>query len=146
MSSAPDKTISIEEQRARLESRANAIRNRLFRTMDALDTRRHQVTELGHQAKKLAKPLAAGVLGLAVIAAGTAWAIGAAMERRRQKDLGYRFTRALAPLQPQRPSFWSEAVRRVAMAGLGIAATHLLKKGAAYLDKHEPITPRQLTK
>ena len=148
MSNASD--IPIEEQRARLESRANAIRSRLYRTMDALDTRRHQVTEVAHTAKKLAMPLAGAVLGFAVIAAGTAYAIGAAVERRREKSVGYRISRALMPLeQPQRPAFWSEAVRKVSIAALGIAATHLLKKGAVYLENHEKIgagAPRQLTK
>ena len=37
-----------------LERRANVVRSRLLRTIDALDSRRHQVEKIGLQAKKLA--------------------------------------------------------------------------------------------
>lgn len=144
-------TLTIEEQRARLEARANAIRSRLFRTIDALDTRRHQVTELGQHAKQLAVPLAVGVVGLAVVGAGMAWAIGAAVERRRERSSAYRISRALAPLRqqlPERPTFWGEAARKIGMAAVGIAATHLLKRGVDYLEAHQAQTRAvpQLTK
>ena len=52
--STKDKALSLDEQRSRLERRANVIRSRLLRTIDALDNRRHQVQEIGHHAKRLA--------------------------------------------------------------------------------------------
>ena len=39
------KELSVTQRRARLERRANVIRSRLLRTIDALDHRRHQVAE-----------------------------------------------------------------------------------------------------
>ena len=39
------KSSELEVRRARIERKANVIRSRLLRTLDALDTRRHQVTE-----------------------------------------------------------------------------------------------------
>ncbi|MDB4945134.1 MAG: hypothetical protein JWP97_4668 [Labilithrix sp.] len=137
MSSSDKTVVSIDDQRARLETRANAIRSRLFRTMDALDNRRHQVTEVAQQAKKLAVPVAISVLGVAVLAAATAYALGAAMERRREKSISYRLGRALGPAlnpPPARPSFWGEAARKIGMTALSLAATHLMKEGAKRLE------------
>ena len=129
--STKEKTLALDEQRARLERRANVIRSRLLRTIDALDTRRHQVEELGHHAKRLAKPMAASVIGIAIIAAGTAFAIRAVVERRRERSFGYRLSKALAPLRtPARPPFWKEALRKVTLSALGMLAAEAAKRGA----------------
>ena len=132
MTTKPD----LQGQRSRLERRANVIRSRLLRTIDALDARRHQVTEIGHHAKRLAIPVAASLVGIAVVAAGTTFAIRALVERSREKSFGYRLAKALAPLRRERrPPFWQEALRKVALTALGIAAGELVKRGAKSLNQ-----------
>jgi hypothetical protein len=125
------KSLALEEQRSRLERRADVIRSRLLRTIDALDNRRHQVTELGHHAKRMAVPLAASVVGVAIVAAGTTFAIRALVERRRERSFGYRLAKAIAPFrQPPRRPFWQEALRKVTLTALGVIASELVKHGA----------------
>ena len=123
--------LSLEEQRSRLERRANVIRSRLLRTIDALDDRRHQVQEIGHQAKRLAKPVAASLVGALVIAAGTTFAIRALAQRSREKNFSYRLAKALAPLRAEpRPSFWKQALRTMALAVVAVAASEVAKRSA----------------
>jgi hypothetical protein len=141
------KTLAIEEQRSRLERRANVIRSRLLRTIDALDTRRHQVTEIGHRAKRLAVPVIATVIGVAVLAAGATFAIRAQFELRRERRFGYRLAKSLAPLRrKERPPFWQEALRKVTLATLGVIASALVKRGAKAMSEGRPsrIPPAQL--
>ncbi len=129
--STQTKALSLDEQRSRLERRANVIRSRLLRTIDALDNRRHQVQEIGHHAKRLAAPVGAAAIGMVVLAAGTTFAIRALIEHRRERHFGYRLSKALAPLrQPQKPPFWQEALRKVALTAIGILASELSKRGA----------------
>lgn len=128
---SPDETVSLEERRSRLELRANVIRSRLMRTIDALDVRRHQVAELRQRARRIAAPIGGAILAVAVLAAGTALAIGRVLEARRSRRLDYRASRWLAQLRgPARPSFLEEALRRVALTMLGIVASELAKRGA----------------
>lgn len=123
--------ISLDEQRSRLERRANVIRSRLLRTIDALDNRRHQVQEIGHHAKRLAAPVGASLIGAVAVAAGTTLAIRALLERRRERHFGYRLSKALAPLRREvKPPFWQEALRKVALTAIGILANELVKRGA----------------
>lgn len=125
------KALSLEEQRARLERRANVIRSRLLRTIDALDNRRHQVQEIGHHARRLAMPVGAAFLGAAALTAGATFGVRALLRRRRERSFGYRLSQALAPLrQVRRPPFWQEALRKVALTALGIVASELVKRGA----------------
>jgi hypothetical protein len=125
------KTLSLAEQRSRLERRANVIRSRLLRTIDALDNRRHQVQEIGHHAKRLAVPAVAGVLGVAVLATGTVFAIRALVERRRERRFSYRVNKALAPFRrEEKPPFWQDALRKLLLTGLGVLASELAKRGA----------------
>lgn len=129
--STKDKALSLDEQRSRLERRANVIRSRLLRTIDALDNRRHQVQEIGHHAKRLAAPVGASLIGFVALGLGTTFAIRALVERRRERSFTYRLSKALAPLrQPARPPFWQDALRKVALAAIGIVATELVKRGA----------------
>ncbi len=144
--------LSLDAQRSRLERRANVIRSRLLRTIDALDNRRHQVQEIGHHAKRLAAPVGASVIGMIAVAAGTTFAIRALLERRRERSFTYRLSKALAPLrQEARPQFWQHALRQVAIAALGVVATELIKRGAhklltekgpiGLLAPHVPVAP-----
>jgi hypothetical protein len=125
------KELSLGEQRSRLERRANVIRSRLLRTIDALDNRRHQVQEIGHHAKRLAAPVGASLIGMVAIGVGTTLAIRALLERRRERSFTYRFSQALAPLrQVRRPPFWQDALRKVALTAIGVIASELVKRGA----------------
>ncbi len=134
------KSTELEVQRARIERKANVIRSRLLRTLDALDTRRHQVTEIGQQAKRLALPLGSALLGAIVLAAGTTIAIRAIVENRRAQSFTYRLSKELAPLRREvRPPFWQEAARKVAMAALSMAAAHLVKRGIMHLTAERPL-------
>ena len=125
-----DLALSLAEQRSRLERRANVIRSRLLRTLDALDTRRHQVQEIGHHAKRLAVPAVATLVGVAAVALGTTLAIRALVQHRRERHFGYRLAKAMAPFRSEpRRSFWGEALRKMAISALGIAASELAKRG-----------------
>jgi len=122
----------LEEQRSRLERRANVIRSRLLRTLDVLDTRRHQVTDLGHQAKRMALPLGASLLGAVVIAAGTTLAVRAFLENRREQSFAYRVSKSLAPLRrEERPPFWQ---------AVSLIATQLMKRGVVFFFETRTLT------
>jgi len=129
--STKTKALSLDEQRSRLERRANVIRSRLLRTIDALDNRRHQVQEIEHHTKRLTAPMSTTAIGMVVLAAGTTIAIRALIEHRRERHFGYRLSKALAPLRrEQKPPFWQEALRKVALTAIGILASELSKRGA----------------
>ena len=126
------KVLSLDEQRTRLERRANVIRTRLLRTIDALDKRRHQVREIGHHARRLALPVGGAFVGMVLLSAGTVMVVRALVHSRRERRLGYRLVQALEPLRRQkRPSFWSEALRKVSLTALGIVAGQLAKRGVS---------------
>jgi hypothetical protein len=137
--------ISLDERRSRLERRANVIRSRLIRRIDALDTRRHQVTQIGNEAKRLAAPVLASLLGLAAVAAGMTFAVRAVMRRRRERLFSYRLARALEPLRyEERPSVLADALRKAAITGVGIVVTELARRGMKNLfDGRMPLR-RQL--
>jgi hypothetical protein len=119
------------------------IRSRLLRTIDALDNRRHQVQEIGHHAKRLAKPAGAALVGIVVISAGAVLGVRALIRSRRERRFGYRLSQALAPLrQEKKPPFWQEALRKVALTALGIVASELAKRGAHRILLERP--PRAL--
>lgn len=123
--------LSIEERRERLERRANVIRSRLLRTIDALDTRRHQVVEISGHVKRLAVPAAGIVAGVAVLVAGTTFAIGRMLKHRRERYLSVRLQKWLAPMvQPPKPSLLEEIVRKLALTTVSIVATELTKRAA----------------
>jgi hypothetical protein len=143
------KSLSLDEQRARLERRANVIRSRLLRTIDALDNRRHQVQEIGHHAKRLATPALFTAAGVAALGFGTAFLIRAIVVRSRERHFGYRLRKAIEPYRTEpRPSLMSEVVRKVTLTAVGILATELAKRGARAVANGRPlagpIAPRAL--
>jgi hypothetical protein len=124
--------LSIVERRSRLERRANVIRSRLLRTIDAIDVRRHQVVEVTHHAKRLVTPVALTVLGVAVAATAVGLGIRAFLRSRRERDLGFRIQRAVTRFRARtepKPSLGWEVVRRLTLTLAGIAATELGKRG-----------------
>jgi hypothetical protein len=124
-------SLSLDEQRSRLERRANVIRSRLLRSIDALDHRRHQVQQIGRHAKRLAMPLAGFVVGGMVVAVGALFAVRALLERRRERRLSYRVAKAVASFRAEdKPPFWQEALRRLSLTALSILVSELSKRGA----------------
>ncbi|MBX3233871.1 MAG: hypothetical protein KIT84_31470 [Labilithrix sp.] len=112
-----------------LERRANVVRSRLLRAVDALDTRRHQVEELGARAKKAALPALAGALTVAALFGASAYALGVAVRRRRRRSLGERVVHAVREMDlVARPSFFRVAAEKVALAVLTYAATELARR------------------
>lgn len=131
MNDTTKKELSLAERRSRLERRANVIRSRLLRTVDALDVRRHQVVEVTHHVKRLATPMALTVLGAAAVITAAGLGIRAFVRSRRERHLSYRIQRALEPYRhPKRPSLLEEALRKVTLTFVSIAATELAKRGA----------------
>jgi hypothetical protein len=129
--SAEHKDLSIAERRERLERRANVIRSRLLRTIDALDTRRHQVVEISGHVKRLAVPAAAIAAGAAVVVAGATLAIGHLLKRRHNRLLSVRVQKWLAPMvQPPKPSLAEEVLRKLTLTTVSIVATELVKRAA----------------
>lgn len=135
--------IDLDEQRSRLERRGNVIRSRLIRAIDALDNRRHHVQEIVHDAKRLAIPIAGSLFGVVVIAAGTTFAIRAHAQPRRKPSFSYRLAKALAPFRVEpKPSFWQDALRKVALTIIGVVATEVATHGArALLGSRDPGDP-----
>lgn len=135
MSITKTSTTSLEEHRSRLERRANVIRSRLLRTIDALDTRRHQVTALSQHAKRLAVPVVATVAGVAVVAFAGAFALTRYLKHRRERRLSYRASQLLARFQPQerRPPIWEDALRRLTITLVSIVATEFGKRSVKNL-------------
>jgi hypothetical protein len=123
--------LSIRERRERLERRANVIRSRLLRTIDALDVRRHQVTEIGGHVKRLALPVSGVVIGVALLVAGTTFAIGRVLKRRKDRLLSTRFKKWLAPMvQPPKPSLLEEVVRKLTLTFVGIVGGELARRAS----------------
>ncbi|MBX3199176.1 MAG: hypothetical protein KF894_13680 [Labilithrix sp.] len=127
--SGPDDDVPPSERMQRLERRANVIRERLFRAVDALDTRRHQVVRIGTQAKKMAKPAAISLLGVAAFVGVSALALGLALRKRRRSSLKGAVSRALQGLEivPQR-SLSRRTLESITLSVLTLAATELTKQ------------------
>lgn len=133
---------ALAEHRSRLEQRANVIRSRLLRTVDAIDHRRHQVQEIGHHAKRLVLPIGAAFIGVVVLTAAAALGVRALIRQRRGRRIEVRVSKALAPLrQEKRQPLWQEILRKVALTAFGILASELTKRGAHLLLVGRPERP-----
>lgn len=123
--------LSLDERRARLERKAEVIRSRLLRHVDALDARRHQVTEVGRRAKD-AVPRAVTVVlaGGALLGAGiglVTWAVRA----RRRRLLSVRLAAAVEPFRARRrPSLAAELGRKLLVTVVGVLASELARRSA----------------
>jgi len=127
--SADERDRSPEEHRKLLERRANVVRARLLRTIDALDSRRHQVENIGATAKKVALPVAASFLGIAVVAAGTVLGIRAVLKSRHNRLLSTRIENAIERWRPQRrPSLLSEGLRKALLTAITVVATEAARR------------------
>jgi hypothetical protein len=110
-----------------LERRANVVRSRLLRTIDALDSRRHKVEAIGAEAKKMAIPVAASFAGVVVLTVGVVLGIRSLVRRRRSP-----IDNALARLDrwraPRRPSLFEEVGRKALTAAVTIITTEVARR------------------
>jgi hypothetical protein len=114
----------IDKHMKALERRANVVRSRLLRTVDALDVRRHQVTEVGVRAKHAAPRIGGVVLGVAAASIGLVLGIHHWVQVRRERVLGYRVKRLLAQFRVERqPSFTAQLVQRLTFTIVTMVAT-----------------------
>lgn len=121
--------VSFEERMRRLERRANVARSRLLRAVEALDTRRHQIADIGKRAKRLAVPVALAALGAVALFAGALFAAGQALRARRGRSLPGRLSTALRALdRPRPPSLARRILDRVTLAIVSILATEIAKR------------------
>lgn len=123
------KELSTEEQRKRLERRANVVRSRLLRAVDALDTRRHQVTEIGVQAKEAAPRIGLSVLGIVALSAGSILGLRAYLKSRRERLFSYRVKRLLGTFRVEKkPSFFAEAFQKIAVTAITVVVTEATRR------------------
>jgi hypothetical protein len=125
--------VSIDDRMKRLEQKAELLRSRFLRTVDALDARRHQVAAVGKQAKALAKPALMSVLGAAAVVGVGVFALAAAFRARRHRSLSDRVTdqasRALAKIDRARePSLPRRVFERVTLAIVTFVASEFVKR------------------
>jgi hypothetical protein len=135
MSMTQPATSSLEERRSRLERRANVIRSRLMRTIDALDTRRHQVTALSQHAKRLAVPVVATIAGVAIVAFAATVAVARYVKHRRERTLSRRASKLLSSFRPPepRPPIWEDALRKLTVTLVSIVASEFGKRSVKNL-------------
>lgn len=144
--SSTGKELTVTERRSRLERRANVIRSRLLRTIDALDHRRHQVAEVTHHARRLAKPVAATALGVAVACVAAGMGLRAFLKSRRERHLSYHVSRAIDRFRVERrPSILEDVLRRAAVSLTTLVVAELAKRGVRnLLDGRTPLSPPAL--
>jgi hypothetical protein len=123
-------SIRVEEKMNRLERRANVVRSRLLRAVDALDVRRHQVTELGQTAKRIALPAALAIVGVAAVVGLGALGIGLAITRKRRRSLSYRMKRTLRGLELARrePPLGKRLFEKAMLAMVSVAGSEVGKR------------------
>ena len=128
---AADKVVPPSERMRLLEQKANVIRSRLLRVVDVLDTRRHQVVELGAHARQMVKPVALSLVGIAALLGVGAIAVGLTVATRRRRSLRGRVSHALQKLElvPQ-PSLARRVFEKITLSMMTVAATELAKRMA----------------
>jgi hypothetical protein len=119
---------SADEQIDILKRRADVVRSRLLRAVDALDARRHQVKWIGAHATSLAVPALLSVAGVLTLFGASAAFFVLGTRARRRRSLGYRASLALQKLDfVGRPSLARRVLERVTLSIAGIAATQIAK-------------------
>jgi hypothetical protein len=135
-----DKHPSVAAHMKLLERRADVVRARLIRTIDALDHRRHQVTEIGAHARKLVVPVVATLLGVAALAIGTTIGLKAVFRARRRRTLEGRFDALLGRIRVEKkPPFSQQLLEKAGMTLVTMAVTELGRRVTANaLDGRTP--------
>jgi len=122
------------ERRSQLEQRAEAVRARLERRLDALDERRDQVVAL---AKTVARPpVSIALLGAAAVV-GTAVVVY--QFKKKHPSRGKRLGAALLGVPAKKPEgFFARALKQ---AALSLVATLVHRVGTQALDRVLPEAP-----
>lgn len=129
--STDEKHLSVDEHISRLERRARVIRSRLLRTVDALDTRRHQVTDAVVVAKHEAPKIGLSVLGIVAAAAGSVLGTRAYLKSRKERLLAYRAKRFIAQFRVEkRPSFAIVLLQKATVTAVTIVVTEAMRRVA----------------
>ena len=115
-----------------IERRANVVRNRLLRTLDRLDQKRHAAVHMAEEVKGLAIPAAGVGAAVVFVLLGVALGVHRAHVRARRAARPFVGLRRalgglLLPPPPPRPSFLVEALRKAGFALVGVAANELGK-------------------
>ena len=127
--SAEDKKQTVEEHMKLLARRANVVRSRLLRAVDALDTRRHQVVEAGVHAKETASKVGYVLLGIGAVAAASVLALRSYLIRRRDRVLANRAKRFFGAFRVEKkPSFAVRTLERIVTTGLTVLATEATRR------------------
>jgi hypothetical protein len=127
--------LSLEERRSRLERRAEVIRSRLFRHVDALDARRHKVTDQVEDVSRRAKQVVPAAIGV-VVASGILVGAGIsliswAFRARKKQLLSYRIAQAIEPFRAERrPSVLGEVGRKVLVSLVTVFASQFARIAA----------------
>jgi len=111
-----------------LERRANVVRSRLMRTVDALDTRRHQVTDIADDVVDAAPLAGVSFLGVAAVVTGTVLTIRHYIKKRPQRVFFAERVRRIFAVEPRQPSFLVRMGQKVAMAAVTVAATEVMRR------------------
>jgi hypothetical protein len=122
--SADEKTVDSKL----LERRANVVRSRLLRTIDALDSRRHHVEAIGAHAKRLAVPVAASFAGVVVLTVGVVLGIRSLVQHRGRTPMKNALARLDRWRAPRRPSLFEEVGRKALTAVVTIIATEVARR------------------
>jgi hypothetical protein len=116
----------IRERAERLERRAKVVRSRLFRAVDALDERRHQVQHLTKQAKTMALPAMRGAAVVLALFGVSAVCFSLAIRRRRVPTMADRTAEFIRRLElAPRPSFARRVGEKLAVTFVSALATDL---------------------
>jgi hypothetical protein len=122
------------DQRTRLEQRAEAVRSRLSRRLDALDERREHLLGLAQKATR--PPLGVVLLGTAVVVGAV---IVARQLRKRRPNRSQRLGAAMLGVPAQKPEgFLVKAFKR---AALSFVATLVQRVSTHGLDRWLPEAP-----
>jgi hypothetical protein len=97
------------------------VRSRLLRAVDALDTRRHQVTEIGAQAKEVAPKVGLSLLGIAMFSAASVLGLRAYATRKRRE-------RRFVWVRERQPSFVVRALQQIAMTTLTVIVAETTRR------------------
>lgn len=119
----------IERQREILERKANVVRSRLLRAVDALDARRHQIQRIGEQAKSLALPTGLAVLATAALLGASVLSFTMARRRKRKNSLKWRVSRAVQDMDLIRqPTLLERVLEKVTLTVATMATTEIARR------------------
>jgi hypothetical protein len=120
---------SIDERMQLLERKANVVRSRLLRAVDALDERRHQIQRIGEQAKSLAAPVAIGVLATAALLGASALSFVLARRRVRTRSLSWRLSKRIQKMDLVRqPTLLEKVLEKVTLTAATLAMSEIAKR------------------